>query len=559
MRPSEIHGQRFTKAGAGPVTVQTIATFGVASRPAVKLGTYEPGTPGISTELFDVDVEQAQTVQVTPRGSTAFDPGGSAFGFYATFPGFRNADGSVRTVYSEDSLNTWEPPNRLKHKVRFYPLKTAAGTLVKNAYVMAFEEFAGTGSDGQDIVAIVRNITPTASAPELGLEVPTGSPFPDRMVFNKIRTLDPVTPNRTLTEGTLRIKNTGTRTLAISSIVPSGPFELVGAPPTSVAPGASADVRVRFTATGGSLHPASLSIFSNDPDEPRKVVALMGYWQRESENQQEPDLTRIFRMYGFGTVILNSGQQLNQGGQSGVTVGDEVLSPYWREADPSMPVTVRQLNAFHTQGDRAALNWHVKGSNTVTQIVRHAATDGQSFFPRRDGSSSALATGSFNPATGTVFGFRVDANEWSDDTKNEFGHQVRFFPVRDRDGTFVPNAYFLVMDYDGINYDYNDNVYLITNIRPELGPSTPVGLTAIPAGSNRVSLNWGDSPDAGFDSFAVLRSTSPSSGFTTLSNSVTTSNFVDTTATSGTTYYYRVRTNADGRLSTPASTKIAFA
>lgn len=30
----------------------------------------------------------------------------------------------------------------------------------------------------------------------------------------------------------------------------------------------------------------------------------------------------------------------------------------------------------------------------------------------------------------------------------------------------IPNAYIMAMDYAGINYDYNDNVYLITNIKP---------------------------------------------------------------------------------------------
>jgi hypothetical protein len=30
----------------------------------------------------------------------------------------------------------------------------------------------------------------------------------------------------------------------------------------------------------------------------------------------------------------------------------------------------------------------------------------------------------------------------------------------------MPNTYLLVMDYSGINYDYNDNIFLLTNLRP---------------------------------------------------------------------------------------------
>ena len=31
----------------------------------------------------------------------------------------------------------------------------------------------------------------------------------------------------------------------------------------------------------------------------------------------------------------------------------------------------------------------------------------------------------------------------------------------------MPNTYLMAMDYAGINYDYNDNVYLVSNIKPE--------------------------------------------------------------------------------------------
>ena len=90
-------------------------------------------------------------------------------------------------------------------------------------------------------------------------------------------------------------------------------------------------------------------------------------------------------------------------------------------------------------------------------------------FPRQEGSSNPAA-GTFTPHGN--FGFRVD-NEWSDDTKNVqehpgggWGHHMRFYPLRDAYGNLVPNTYLMVMDYNGINYDYNDNMYLISNIKP---------------------------------------------------------------------------------------------
>ena len=47
-----------------------------------------------------------------------------------------------------------------------------------------------------------------------------------------------------------------------------------------------------------------------------------------------------------------------------------------------------------------------------------------------------------------------------------WGHHIRFYPLRDGNGNLVPNTYLLVIDYNGVNYDYNDNMYIISNIKP---------------------------------------------------------------------------------------------
>ena len=44
---------------------------------------------------------------------------------------------------------------------------------------------------------------------------------------------------------------------------------------------------------------------------------------------------------------------------------------------------------------------------------------------------------------------------------------MRAWAVRDRSGAIVPNTWLVGMDYSGINYDYNDNLYLVTNMKPE--------------------------------------------------------------------------------------------
>ena len=90
------------------------------------------------------------------------------------------------------------------------------------------------------------------------------------------------------------------------------------------------------------------------------------------------------------------------------------------------------------------------------------------FFPILN--SGAPATVSFTPSA--TFGFDVDGN-FSDDTLNTVGggggHHVRFYPVRDANGKLVANTYLVTMDYGSVtfeNYDFQDLMYLVSNIKP---------------------------------------------------------------------------------------------
>jgi hypothetical protein len=246
--------------------------------------------------------------------------------------------------------------------------------------------------------------------------------------------------------------------------------------PATVQPGGQLDVRLQFRAEGGDLNTGSLKIDSSDPDRPSLVVQLAGFWQSVSEGGQEPELSELASLFGYATKIVGAGQSLNRAGLV-QAVGDEVLSPYWDVADTSRPVSVRQLAAYHTQGNGATISWFAKGSGsgTSTSVFGMAGIDGQSILPHRGGSATQYAEGSFTP--GGAFGLKVDS-ETSDPTKNNTapdknngctglcGHHMRFWPVKDRQGAIVPNTYIMSMDYSGINYDYNDNVYLISNMKP---------------------------------------------------------------------------------------------
>ena len=557
----EVTIQRLVKASSGSVLIEPLAMFGVATNPALRFGFYEPGTGANTTELFTM--KDAQSVTPFAQGSTTFDPGALPFGLYGLFPSFKNADGSVRVVYTEDSLNSWEGNASARRKVRFYPLKRANGTTVPNAYVFAFEEFT-RDYDQQDFVGVIRNVRPAPSGPELGIENLDGAPFFDRLVFNRILNEDITFGNDFKETGKIRLRNTGNEPLQITGLSVSGQFQIIaGGGGATINPGGFKDVTIKFIANGGDILNGTLTITSNDPDEPTRRVSLSGFWQSDSESDplgrsQEPTVAEMFQTFGYTTVAVGAGQNINTGGNI-VKVGDEVISPYWRRADGSQPVRVRQLAAFHFQGSTATISFFPKGSSATTKLFSHEPIDGQSFLPRLQNNNAAPAAGQFAPPTSQSFGFRVD-NIWSDPTLNNVssggqGHYMRFYPVRDQQGNFIENTWLLAQDYELILADYNDNVYLIENMYPEGMPTPPDGLTGVKTGG-RITLDWADNPEKNIVGYNVFRSLTPTGQFTQRNAvTITESTFTETTNfIAGTKVYYRVTAiTSDGKESVPAS------
>jgi len=547
---------RLVKADTSkPVTVEVLGVMGVATNPAVRFAHYKAGSPAEQNELFTVATPDAQSVQPFVDGFTSFDPGSTEFGLYTQWPNFLD-NGKQRVAYSEDVYNTWDNTN--KRKARFFALRDSAGAIVANAYVVAFEEY-NLGYDSNDLVAIIRNVKApvSLSTAEIGIENLDGTPFNDRLVFNQINIKDPNIPNEPHTQVQVRINNSGAAALSISSIAFTGPFSLTAAAPTSIAAGSSVIVTVRFTATSGTYHNGTMTINSNDANESALKIDLAGHWQVQSEKNREPLLPNIVSMFGFTTQTIYSGQQLDGGGRV-QAVGDEVLSPFWVRASSNAPVTVRQLAAYHSMGGRTQVAAYNKSTGASTGLGRHAVADGQSILPNADGSTTAPVYGEFSPTY--AFGWKID-QENSDDTRNPqenagggWGHHVRFYPVKDRNGVVVPNSWLMTMDYSGINYDYQDNVYLVTNMRPETTAATPSRFAAI-AFAPGTELRWKANTETNLVGYNVYRSDSPNGTYTKLNNEVSNSaKFFDTfAATAGKTYFYKLTAvNSLGRESAPA-------
>ena len=573
----------FERAGNGPVSLIPFSVFAPDTNIPAQLGIYSPGSPEtikVRSTVPEGDdqsafprVDGAQKFSVEPltfgEGITA-----NAFGVAAGFNAFKEADGRGRFVYSEPDLNTWEPDANERRKVLAYPLTDVNGNVTPDAYILGFEEFpaAGFPSDFQDVVAIVRNVTPILSTgPEIGFENLSGAPFPNRLAFSRIGSVSGGTTFNNVQK--LRVRNTGASTLELTDIDTTSGFSVAGGSSRSVAPGGSVILTVTFTANSGNITEGTLSFNTNDADEPSVNVELGGFWQSVAEQNpgppagdginQEPSLQEILDTFGYTTVTAfeSRGETIQNGGRL-ETSGEEVLSAVWQQADPSLDVRVTQLAAFHGQGDIDRFAWRpINASGNGFELFGNSPDYAQSLLPLNIAEDD-IASGTFDNG-GFPFLVRVD-QEWSDPTLNfqeqpggGWGHHMRWFPARDREGRTIPNSWLMTMDFAGVNYDFNDNVYLVENVEPADLPEAPQLVGAYTTGEGTF-IDWADPQDDSVLGYLVFRSDAPNGRYTRLNDpGFSGTFFLDADAPAGRSYYQVLAYGADGAIAAPSSITIA--
>jgi hypothetical protein len=399
----------------------------------------------------------------------------------------------------------------------------------------------------------------------LTLVNPAILPANDRLIFNYIQHPDPSVPNVIHDRQTLQITNTGDAPLVISSLVINGPWQFLNAPAggynnVTVTPGTPLNVNLQFTqrslpahsfnetnftdnVNGGAEIDGSLTINSNDPTTPNKIVTLGGWWQNSSNGNAEPSLQTLANLMAGYQININSTSVPDLSQPNGAQLyGDEVYSTSWSAVDPNQPVHLQQLDAFHTQGNSAHVYWYTAANQNSHSLFTEPGSQGQSVLPTLSGGG--LAQASFTP--GGAFGLRVD-NEFSNDAINVAagntgggGHHFRFFPLRDESGNTVPNTYLVAMDYGVLqaeNFDFQDNTFIVSNIRPSSTPGTPAGLTATNGAAPTLTWNAVNYAPAGYN---VYRGTSQTGTFTLLTSTpiTGTTTFTDNSAPAGAVFYH---------------------
>ncbi len=355
-----------------------------------------------------------------------------------------------------------------------------------------------------------------SAGPYMVLKNMDNFPANDQLVFSLIqepwrRTSPEVTPyNENHDRIRLRINNFGGDDLVVSDLVLSDPtawkilsvngntsFTL----PVSVATRNYAEVVVQFiavdAATRVKVFHDKLTINSNDGISPAKEVMLHGLYQRQGEGRNEPYAQEIIDAFNFSS---RAGYNATDGTIEGSTVvpnSEEIAVSHFVRADPAKPVKVYQLAAYHACcASTESFDYFLTSGGGNVSLFSHSTLDGQSLTPRIRNGTLALAQGSFEPSG--AFGIRVGIS-YSDRTRNP-GQLIglRFLKAVDANGNVVPNAYFVNHDYIDVeftNYDYQDNMYFIENVRPETGTanySTLAPLTSSAVAFNPVSIG-GDS------------------------------------------------------------------
>ncbi|WP_221392579.1 malectin domain-containing carbohydrate-binding protein [Dyadobacter sp. NIV53] len=283
----------------------------------------------------------------------------------------------------------------------------------------------------------------------------------------------------------LRIYSKGSENLVVSGLTlsNSAAWKIVSVGgeaspsyPISIAPRGFSEVIIQFIAQDAAprvkVFHDNLMIASNDATVPNKEVKLTGLFQYKGESNNEPYIPEIIDAFNFKT---NPGFVHTDGASDGDSIkanSDEVAAAYFIRADASKAINVYQLAAYHgCCANTETFRYYPKSDNTsLTALFTHTRLDGQSLLPRKNTPLTSLAQGTFSPSF--VFGIKA-GSFFSDRTLNPDGKiSLRFEKVRDSNGNIVPNAYLMGMDYldnSSTNYDYQDNVYYIDNIRPETG------------------------------------------------------------------------------------------
>jgi hypothetical protein len=271
-------------------------------------------------------------------------------------------------------------------------------------------------------------------------------------------------------ERALVVRNVGTSALQVSSLTLSGAqgnvFELLAPPATPAQIAAGAEITLHLDFAPGAqamlgVHQGSLDIASDDPDEATVKVGLYGLATKAAQGENEPPLAQVVEALGYAIDVGGTTLSLGTGA---APVGDEVPAQRFKKAGAGA-VTIKVV-ARYSPDEPVPYGYYTSASGTpVSQVGVIKMGQEQTLLPEVEPGSKP----DFDPGD-VAFGLYVTIKGrvvFSEDALNKTGvkHASRAYPLKDRAGKLVPNA-FLVGFEEAANGDYNDDVFVVGNVTP---------------------------------------------------------------------------------------------
>ncbi len=310
-------------------------------------------------------------------------------------------------------------------------------------------------------------------------------------------------------EAVIRLNNPGSSPLLVNSLnlsnnstfnFPNGEDQNL---PLVINPVGTYDLLLSFVDASGmkGVQSETLSISSNADNQPVFEVSLRGALVPDITGENELNAEEILQTLGYQTDMktqvdsdrqilpnpttsLNSNYPLPEDVNLGLH-GDLILSAAYEQANQNEPIQVVQIGAFSSVNTTTFSIIEEQSDNVIPGLGFGFGNQwNKAILPRLTNDTLALAgdTASLIPG---LFRMRIGGINTSGSTEinpinglpENLG--IRTYRVIDRNGQVVPFSYILIHDFIGsgcasgsFTCDWNDNIYLINNIKPANNPSS---------------------------------------------------------------------------------------
>lgn len=262
----------------------------------------------------------------------------------------------------------------------------------------------------------------------------------------------------------ITLKNGGSAVATVTSVAldaaapGTASFALMASPAagTEIAPGQQLDVQVRFRPTGIALFESNVLIETSATE--KTSVALFGLGTKGLEGENEPLLKIVLDTLGYDVDVGGTGHLST----TTPLVGSEVAAQRFKAAGAGaiglIPVARYSPEEPIPYGYYTAQGEVEVGviSNDQYQALNPSTDDGsEPSFVAPDGEFGIFTTSQKHKT------YTEDAKN----AGNEVKHAVRTYPLKDRAGAAIKDAY-LVCFEEAANGDYQDYVFTISNVVP---------------------------------------------------------------------------------------------